>query len=921
MSTHEIVGRDRELAVIDRFFSMDRPGVRALSIEGVAGVGKTTLWRQALIQAAPGVAALSCRPAEPEAHLTFAALHDLLAPSVRQDLGDLLPPRRLALALALALDDTAQPEESADDLALSLAVMDLLRIKAERGGVLVAIDDAQWVDPASARALEFAFRRLHDCPIWIIVARRTDGETGPFDIERALPSEAVTRLEVEPLSVAALHHLIRLDVGSILPRPQLLRVHEASGGIPLYALEMARSRDRSAGSRVGTPLAVPPRLEAIIDERIAEFPPDVAFALAVLAASRRRSLAEFSVAFGEGFTMLLSDAKIQALLVVESNAVRPSHPLWASRAYANLGPDKQREIHRRLASATEDIEERARHLFLATEGGDPLLAAELELAARNAAGRGAAIAAGELMEMSLLVTPPDEPAHVTRALSAADYHFASGDLRRSRELLQTIIDGHVEGPDRSDALWRLGVLISRSEAPPVAIGMFEQALQEAGLDTKRRLVIESWLASCKIAAGDFVGARGHAEAASGLARSSGDHVMEAVAATHFAVADMLLGGGYRAELWGLAVTLGEEEDLLPFEWQPTGWHAMALKWADSLPSARECLTPRIASLEERGDEGALPIALYHAAELECWAGRWDVAEEYAIRACDIAEQSGQQTVRSFALYPRALVVAYRGQVDEARGFAEEGLRIAEQAATPPGFMLNASVLGFIDLTLGAYEACHQRLAPLVQVARFSGVGEPGVFRFLPDVIEALTAVGEVSEASEILDHFENQARSVGRVWGLGAAARCRALLRAGEGDLSGAAAAASEARTHLESVEMPFELGRTLLIAGQIERRAKRKAAARELFQEATTIFEGLGAALWTEKAVGELKRTGTSAAGGPGLTPTEQRIAELVAAGKTNREVAEEMFVSPKTVEANLSRIYRKMGVRSRTELAAKLK
>jgi DNA-binding CsgD family transcriptional regulator len=200
-----------------------------------------------------------------------------------------------------------------------------------------------------------------------------------------------------------------------------------------------------------------------------------------------------------------------------------------------------------------------------------------------------------------------------------------------------------------------------------------------------------------------------------------------------------------------------------------------------------------------------------------------------------------------------------------------------------------------------------------------GVLEPAYFRIVPDEVEALVALGRLDEAETLLAPFEEAGRTLDRAWTLATGVRCRALVLAARGDLSASSAAADEAVRMHDRLPLPFELGRTLLVRGTVERRAKRKREARDTLTKASEIFDGLGAALWADRARAELARIGGRAPSSLELTPTEDRVAVLVAAGSTNREVADALFISIHTVEANLKRIYRKLGVRSRTELASK--
>jgi DNA-binding CsgD family transcriptional regulator len=266
-----------------------------------------------------------------------------------------------------------------------------------------------------------------------------------------------------------------------------------------------------------------------------------------------------------------------------------------------------------------------------------------------------------------------------------------------------------------------------------------------------------------------------------------------------------------------------------------------------------------------------------------------------------------------------LVEAHLGRADSARLEASEGMRVAEAAGEILLLIPNLSVLGFLELSLGRPTEAEAHLSRAVELERAMGVREPAYFRVVPDEVEALVALGRLDEAEALLVPFEESGRNLDRAWAMATGARCRALVLAARGDLPGASAAADEALREHDRLPLPFELGRTLLVRGVVERRAKRKREARDTLTKALEIFDGLGAALWAEKTRAELARIGGRAPSSMALTPTEEKVAALVASGSTNREAAEALFVSVHTVEANLKRIYRKLGVRSRTELASR--
>ncbi|HZD70635.1 MAG TPA: LuxR C-terminal-related transcriptional regulator [Actinomycetes bacterium] len=276
-----------------------------------------------------------------------------------------------------------------------------------------------------------------------------------------------------------------------------------------------------------------------------------------------------------------------------------------------------------------------------------------------------------------------------------------------------------------------------------------------------------------------------------------------------------------------------------------------------------------------------------------------------------------------ALYARALVDAHLGRIQAAYGAAERGSARATGVGDEVFRVLNEWVLGFLELSAGDPAGAHGRLGSLVGALHAMGVGEPTIFPVLPDEIEALIGLGELDQAEPLIEELDAQGRRLDRAWALATAARCHGLLAAARGDPSGALAHLQQAVQQHQRVARPFELARTLRAQGMVLRRDKHKAAAKAALQQALGIFERLGAPLWAKATRAELDRVGLRPAvpvDVSGITAVEARVAELVAAGRTNREVADKLFMSPKTVEAHLSRIYRKLGIRSRAELAHKL-
>jgi DNA-binding CsgD family transcriptional regulator len=291
------------------------------------------------------------------------------------------------------------------------------------------------------------------------------------------------------------------------------------------------------------------------------------------------------------------------------------------------------------------------------------------------------------------------------------------------------------------------------------------------------------------------------------------------------------------------------------------------------------------------------------------AARADVRE-----AATAGEQSSQPLFAAHSLALESLVEAHAGCADEAEDAARRASELASRSRW--GHVVAASALGHLELARNEPELAVARLAPATDFVRSEGIEEPGATRFVADHVEALISLGRGEEASELLDWYEANALRLGRVSGLAACTRCRGLLAAATGSVEDALAAYRRSLGWYSEVEIPLDRGRTLLALGALLRRARRRREARETLEEALGVFEQAGAALWAQRARAELGRISGRAPSEGALTPAEARVAALVATGKTNREVATALFLSERTVEGHLSRVFGKLGVRHRTAL-----
>jgi DNA-binding CsgD family transcriptional regulator len=917
-----VVGRESELDALATFLDAVAEHPVALRIEGEVGIGKTTLWKPVVAGAHErSYHVLVSRPVESETQLAFAALGDLLE-NVPTDAMSALPePQLLAIEVALLRREAEGP--APQPRAVALGLLGVLRSLAETRPVLLAVDDVQWLDRPSASALEFVARRLGGGPIGLLVARRLEaGGVGAPDFELALPDGRFERLSVGPLDLDTLDRLLRARADVQLNRATLVQLHAASGGNPFFALEIARNViQRELRPTPGEPLPVPDNLRALVAERLASLSPparDVALVVAVLP----RATIELvrAGAGASGTDAALAEAVDAGVLEADGERVRFSHPLLASVLYAGATGAERRTLHARLATVLDDPEERAGHRALAAAGPDAAVAAELDEAAERARARGAPDAAATLWEQARRFTPDDFAAEAcSRGIEAAECHFEAGETERARTLLEEIVAASPPGSDRARALNRLAWVRAFTEGFHMGAELFEAALAEVGDDLRLQVETERGLAWSIHETGDVAAAEARAHHALELAEQLGEKGVLASALADVAVHESLRGNGLAFTTIERALALESDVGWHPILSRPRWIHGMLLQWAGNLDGSRAALETLRRDVIAQGDEHSLSHVLVQLARTECLAGNWERAARYAEESYEAVAQVGESE-RPYALTIKAFVDAHLGRAEGARAETDEGLPLALRLGVLPAYFDLLAIRGFLELSLGSAAEAHRFLGPLPQAVREAGFGEPALFRFHGDAIETLLALGQTEEATALLAELEEQGRALQRVWALAIASRCRALLSAAGGEIERAYDQLDRALRLHDQLGEPFERARTLLVLGTIQRRGRKKRPARESLEQALAVFDELGAVLWSEKARAELARIGGRAPASGALTPTEERVAALVAAGGTYREVADALFISPKTVQWNLSKIYRKLGVRSRGELAAKL-
>jgi DNA-binding CsgD family transcriptional regulator len=682
----------------------------------------------------------------------------------------------------------------------------------------------------------------------------------------------------------------------------------------MYALELVRGLAERGEMGPLAHVPLPASLDELVRARVDRLPAEVRALLETVAATERPTPAFLERAIDDAAALL--DVAISAQALVDDDGVlRFTHPLLASAVYARIPPSRRRQLHRRLAALTKDVEERARHLALAAEGPDHEIAAALEEAARHAAARGAPDAAAILVEHARRLTPRgEEVALAERGLAEASYLADIDEHGRARAIVDELLATPLDGPPRARALQLRYVF-----APPPnhrdSLALLEQALEHTGQDRHLHVRVLSWLAYALGYVGEYVAAEEPAKEAVEFAIGLGDESLTADAVGILFDLTSVRGVPRPDSFAGLlAVARGGQlagEPTLPVRL------SRERRRAGDLETARTVLEREVAACEERGAEFLRAALLGELADIELRAGNWSLARTYLGEAVGVqidgADFFGQALTRS----AQALLAAYRGDVAEARALAGDAIAAGQEWGWEEFVVRNRWILALVELSLGEPRRAWSHLQGLPDALRRMGIGEPGRIPALPDVVETLTALGCLKDADAVLDELEAQARKLEHRWATPAALRCRALLALARGESESALEFAGRAVAGFEAAGFPFDRGRSLLVAGDALRRLGQRRRAAERLKEASWIFDRLGATQWQARAERELRRAAPRRGNSHDLTAAERRVAELVAAGRTNREVAAELFTTVSTVEAHLTRIFRKLDVRSRTELA----
>ena len=879
----------------------------------------------------PGLAASKCWwPPEPKPNgsLSLGAARDLISGGLDGIERDLPAPQRRLLRVLLLLEEPAA--EPADPGALAVAFLGLIRAAAARGPVFIAVDDVQWLDAASTSLLSYALRRLSTEPVGVLFARRDGASSGADALAGSTGSRDLV-IRMGPLTLGALGAVLRENLAVSVARPTLRRIHEAAGGNPLFAIELARLlSDPDRPHPPGAPLPVPASVVELLRARLEGLDRATLQALGTLAALASTDPGLLGTVLGHDALADLAPAIEAGVVDYAPDGVRFHHPLLASLAYELLGPLRQREIHRRLGDLLVDPEERARHLALGVDRPDAGSASIVEAGAMIAMARGSPSASADLAFHAGRLTPPDDPeAHHRRALIEIDGAFAAGETARAADRLDALLAVAEPGRDRAALLARRARLHSFADDIANSVDGLREALLEAGQDDALRGGIEEGIAwGLMLVRRDLDGALEHARSAVELARRTGNTVALAESLATQGLAECLTG---RPWVTTIEAGLALEPRLgpLPATRRPGFAHGCCLTCVGDLDGARTAFEGLAAHATANGDEALLPSILNRLARVELQAGRWDTAAAHIDDGIARATESGHGPSIASLLGKRAVLAAWRGDLDRARGDANWALELVvglgfdpsdPERAVARGGESALWALGHVALVEGRPEAAVELLAPMTKVLVDAGVAEPGEMPWLADLAEASILAGRRDEAETDVNMFERVGASPGRAADAAMAEYIRALLDTANGDHIAARDRLLATQGQHEQVDRPFEAARVELALGGVQRRLRERRAARETLERARLAFDDLGAMAWASRATAEIGRVGGRAPGGDGLTATERAVVELVARGRTNRETAAALFLTVNTVEAALTSVYGKLGVRSRTELARRI-
>ena len=849
---------------------------------------------------------LRTRGVETESELAFAALHDLLAP-ITGDLGALPAPQSAALAAALAVG----PPAPGDRLAVCVATLGLLRVATRRRPVVAVVDDVQWLDASSRECLLYAAERAGGAVAFALAAREWPDPAQGSRIER---------IRLEPLTADAARALLRAASPDLVP-DVAAAILDAAAGNPLALRELATtltSEQRAGSAPLQLPLAPGFRLQAAYGSRVEALAPAVRQVLVLAAAYAGDDLGVLTAACAAGGLRVdaLPRAEDAGIVRLHDGRLTFAHPLVRGAVWAQATAGQRRGAHAALAAVLTG-EQRAWHLAGAVIGPQEDVAAELERAGAEAAARRAFSSASATLERAARLSPAADA--VARRLVAAGHAAgAAGAPQRAAALFGEASDAAVDPVVRSHAVHARGRLMVWSGRPEEAVRLLEREAQGAARhDRVLAAAILADAANGCTNANAYLRAEALARRAAELLGDAGDPQARACVLTVLGWILVLRGqapDGRR--VLETARRIARDLDPLGEHWP---WLHVQLRALIPLEALEQARAESTVLIRRAGDAGALTTlagALLVAAEAHYRLGDWVAADRDTAAAVRVTGDTRQVAWRGFALCTRARLLAAQGRERESRAMVGEALETAQTHAISSGLRFVHGTLGFGALSAGRPAEAVTELEAVERIVAGSGLEEPTLVPWLADLIEAYVRCGRDDDARQRVGRLERQADTSGTAFAAAVAARGRGML---EADFDAAFASALD---HDRARPMPFERARTLLAYGRRLHRTRRRADARDRLREALAGFERLGAAAWAAEAQHELRAAGAHRRGprADGLTAQERRVAAAVRRGATNRQIAEELFLAPKTIDFHLRQIYRKLGVHSRTQLVAEL-
>ena len=913
-----MLGRAQEQRRLHELLERARAGSGgALIVTGEPGVGKSILLSFALETAREqGFTTLSTSGSEFESELPFAGLQQLLAPMTER-IDELAAPRAAALRGALGLADA----NTDDRLAIYLAASDLVSAAALEAPVLVSVDDLHWLDGASRDAILFLARRATGAAIAVLAGVRSE-------LVEAWERSPVEQLVVPGLDEAA-GVTLAYDTRSHLAPAVARELWMATRGNPLALVEIAPllSDEQARGhAPLPQPLPTGSRLQQVFTRQLAQMP-DPSRRMLLLAAASHTGRADVVRAAGRALEIdadALDPAESARLIAIREGVVAWRHPLLRAAIYHGAEGPERRAAHRALAQAggEERLDDhRAWHLAAAAVEPDESIAEALEQLGERAGARGALSTTVRALHQAASLTPDDEP-RSRRLLAAAEAATALGSWNEATAMIaeaEARSDSPLLRAQATRVLARVELLKGLPEASHARLVRAAESVKDLNPALAATMTAEAVVAH--MASGRWDAYRDTATRALELGRAVGG-VIEAVAG--LALGSLHLAAGETAT--GLELFERYENVV----WEPALWYqapeiigmyAFCQIWIERFDAADRLLSELLRSARRSGAVRAIPYPLAVQANLNFRRGRWHDALGEATEAVALSRELLDGAVLANNLGFLVQIEAALGRLDAAREHGAESLRLCETLSLGAVAPHTLQGLAILDLGEADYESALGRLERIGSDVA-AGENEPGLSMWRAYAVEAYARVGNAEAARALLGDLDHFADATGRAIGRAHAARCHGLL-APDDEIEGHFEAAL--RWHGKA-ELPFPRAWTQLCYGERLRRAQRRAAARTQLAAAADTFRTLGAASWLRRAEAELAAAGARrrAPHGPTgweeLTQQERRVAELIIDGATYREAAQELFLSTRTIESHLRQIYRKLGVRSRTELTRRL-